>query len=98
MRDIVGAGTAKTAAGDVKVFFARNPDADCSFKPVAGDIQAEFLENLSADFLLKTSYGDAYTDFPVTLLPITSSATERRCLLLRFIRRNFEWSEERSRF
>jgi hypothetical protein len=78
MRDIVGAGTAKTAAGDVKVFFAKNPDADCSFKTVAGDIHVVFLENLSADFLLKARYGDAYSDFPVTLLPVQSSATEER--------------------
>ncbi len=78
MRDIVGAGTAKTAAGDVEVLFAKNPDADCSFKTVAGDIHVVFLEDLSADFLLKARYGDAYSDFPVTLLPVQSSATEER--------------------
>jgi hypothetical protein len=78
MRDIVGAGIARTAAGDVKVFFAKNPRADCSFKTVAGDIHVEFLENLSADFLVKTRYGDAYTDFPVTFLPVPSSVTEER--------------------
>jgi hypothetical protein len=78
MHDIIGAGTAKTAAGDVEVFFAKNPDSDCSFKTVAGDIHAVFLENLSADFLLKARYGDAYSDFPVTLLPVQSSATEER--------------------
>jgi len=78
MHDIIGAGTAKTAAGDVEVQFAKNPDSDCSFKTVAGDIHAVFLENLSADFLLKARYGDAYSDFPVTLLPVQSSATEER--------------------
>jgi len=78
MQDIVGAGTARTAAGDVEVQFAKNPDADCSFKTVAGDIHAVFLENLSADFLLKTRYGDAFSDFPVSLLPVQSSATEER--------------------
>jgi hypothetical protein len=78
MRDIVGAGTAKTAAGDVRVHFAKNPVSDCFFKTVAGDIHAVFLENLSADFLLNTRYGDAYSDFPVTLLPVQSSATEER--------------------
>ena len=78
MRDIIGAGTAKTAAGDVEVLFAKNPESDCSFKTVAGDIYAVFLKNLSADFLLKTRYGDAYSDFPVALLPVQSSATEER--------------------
>ncbi len=78
MRDIVGAGTATTAAGDVEVHFAKNPDSDCSFKTVAGDIHVAFLENLSADFLLKTRYGEAYSDFPVSLLPVQSSATEER--------------------
>ena len=78
MFDIIGAGTAKTASGDVEVHFAKNPDSDCSFKTVAGDIHAVFLENLSADFLLKARYGDAYSDFPVTLLPVLSSATEER--------------------
>jgi uncharacterized protein (UPF0335 family) len=78
MHDIIGSGTAKTAAGDVEVFFAENPDSDCSFKTVAGDIHAVFLENLSADFLLKARYGDAYSDFPVTLLPVQSSAVEER--------------------
>jgi DUF4097 and DUF4098 domain-containing protein YvlB len=78
MSDIVGAGTAKTANGDVKVLFAKNPDSDCSFKTVAGDIHVAFLKNLSADFILKTRYGDAYSDFPVSLLPVQSSATEER--------------------
>ena len=78
MHDIIGAGTAKTASGDVEVFFAKNPDSDCSFKTVAGDIHAVFLENLSADFLLKARYGDAYSDFPVILMPVQSSATEER--------------------
>jgi len=78
MNDIVGAGTARTANGDVKVLFAKNPDSDCSFKTVAGDIDVVFLKNLSADFLLKTRYGDAYSDFPVSLLPVQSSATEER--------------------
>ena len=78
MRDIVGAGTAKTAAGDVKVHFATNPVSDCFFKTVAGDIHAVFLENLSADFLLKVRYGDAFSDFPITYLPVQSSATEER--------------------
>lgn len=78
MRDIVGAGTATTAAGDVEVHFAKNPDSDCSFKTVAGDIHVVFLKNLSADFLLKARYGDAYSDFPVSLLPVQSSATEER--------------------
>jgi hypothetical protein len=78
MRDIVGAGTAKTAAGDVEVEFAKNPEADCTFKTVAGDIHVVFEKNLSADFLLKARYGDAYSDFPVILLPVQSSATEKR--------------------
>ncbi len=78
MRDIGGAGSARTAAGDVKVEFAKNPDADCSFKTVAGDIHVVFLDNLSADFLLKTRYGEAYSDFPVSYLPVQSSATEQR--------------------
>lgn len=78
MHDIIGAGTAKTAAGDVEVHFVKNPDSDCSFKTVAGDIHAVFLKNLSADFLLKTRYGDAYSDFPIILLPVQSSATEER--------------------
>jgi len=78
MQDISGSGTAKTAAGDVEVHFAKNPDAACTFKTVAGDIRASFPENLSADFLLKTRYGEAYSDFPVTLLPVQSSATEER--------------------
>jgi hypothetical protein len=78
MHDISGAGTAKTAAGDVEVHFAKNPVSDCSFKTVAGDIHAVFSANLSADFLLKARYGEAYSDFPVTLLPVQSSATEER--------------------
>jgi hypothetical protein len=78
MHDIAGAGTAKTAAGDVEVHFARNPESDCSFNTVAGDIHAEFLANLSADFILKARYGDAYSDFPVTLLPVKSSAIEEK--------------------
>jgi hypothetical protein len=78
MHDIIGSGTAQTAAGDVEVFFAKNPDADCCFKTVAGDIHAVFRENLSADFLLKTRYGDAYSDFPVSIFPVQSSATEER--------------------
>jgi hypothetical protein len=78
MHDISGAGTAETAAGDVEVHFAKNPESDCFFKTVAGDIHVAFLENLSADFLLKTRYGDAYSDFPVSILPVQSSATEER--------------------
>ena len=78
MNNIVGAGTAQTAAGDVKVDFAKNPDSGCSFKTVAGDIHVVFLENLSADFLLKTRYGEAYSDFPISFLPVSSSATEER--------------------
>jgi len=78
MRDIAGSGTAKTANGDVKIQFAKNPDADCSFKTVNGDVDVTFVNNLSADFLLKTRFGEAYSDFPVSLLPVQSAATEER--------------------
>jgi hypothetical protein len=78
MRDIVGAGTARTANGDVTVDFTKNPDSDCSFKTVNGDIDVTFVKNLSADFRLKTRFGDAYSDFPVSYLPVQSTATEER--------------------
>ena len=78
MRDIVGSGTAKTANGDVKVSFVKNPVSDCSFKTVNGDVDVTFVNNLSADFLLKTRFGDAYSDFPVSHLPVQSTATEER--------------------
>ena len=78
MHDIVGFGTAATANGDVKVSFAKNPDSDCTFKTVNGDIDVAFLRNLSADFRLKTRFGDAYSDFPISYLPVPSSATEER--------------------
>jgi hypothetical protein len=78
MHDIVGFGTARTANGDVKVRFAKNPDSDCSFKTVNGDVDVTFLKNLSADFRLKTRFGDAYSDFPVSHLPVQSTATEKR--------------------
>jgi len=78
MSNIAGFGTARTANGDVKVSFAKNPDSDCSFKTVNGDVDVTFVKNLSADFLLKTRFGEAYSDFPVSYLPVTSSATEER--------------------
>ncbi|UCE40470.1 MAG: DUF4097 family beta strand repeat protein [Candidatus Aminicenantes bacterium] len=78
MRDIAGSGTARTANGEVKIQFAKNPDSDCSFKTVNGDVDVTFEKNLSADFLLKTRFGEAYSDFPVSLLPVQSAATEER--------------------
>lgn len=78
MNEIAGSGTARTANGDVKVSFAENPAADCSFKTVNGDVDVTFLKNLSADFRLKTRFGDAYSDFPVSHLPIQSTAKEVR--------------------
>ena len=78
MRDIAGCGTAKTANGDITIQFVKNPDSDCSFKTVNGDVDVTFVNNLSADFLLKTRFGEAYSDFPVTVLPVPSTAKEER--------------------
>jgi hypothetical protein len=78
MRDIAGSGTVRTANGDVKIQFAKNPASDCSFKTVNGDVDVTFVKNLSADFLLKTRFGEAYSDFPVSHLPVQSTATEER--------------------
>jgi len=78
MSDISGSGIAHTVNGEIKMLFSKNPDSDCSFKTINGDIEVAFVKNLSADFRLKTFNGDAYSDFPVSYLPVSSSATEKK--------------------
>ncbi|MDH4217571.1 MAG: DUF4097 family beta strand repeat-containing protein [Candidatus Aminicenantes bacterium] len=78
MNEVSGSGIAHTVNGEIKVLFSKNPDSDCSFKTINGDIEVAFVKNLSADFQLKTFNGDAYSDFPVSYLPVRSSATETR--------------------
>lgn len=67
--EVAGAGSARTANGDVCVVFSKNPESNCSFKTVNGDVTISFQKNLSADFRLKTFTGDGYSDFPITYLP-----------------------------
>ena len=69
MESVAGSGRAHTVNGGVRVGFARNPAAACSFRTVNGDVETSFRDGLAADFRLKTMHGEAYSDFASTNLP-----------------------------
>lgn len=69
MESVAGSGKAYTVNGPVKVSFARNPAAKCSFRTVNGDVTLFFRDGLAADFKMKTFNGEAYSDFEVKALP-----------------------------
>jgi hypothetical protein len=69
MESVAGSGRARTVNGEVRVRFARNPAAPCSFKTVNGDVEASFRDGFAADLRLQTMHGKAYSDFASTKLP-----------------------------
>jgi hypothetical protein len=77
MMEVTGAGNAYTVNGGVKIFFSKNPQADCSFQTINGDIEIFFWEGLSADFRMKTFNGDAYSDFAFEYLPPRPAVSKR---------------------
>lgn len=78
MREVEGSGSVHTVNGPVKVTFARNPTGPTSFKSVNGTLDVSFRPGLAADVKMKTMNGQMFTDFPVTTLPVSSTAPERR--------------------
>ena len=74
---VSGAGNADTVNGDVRIAFARNPAAPCSFETVNGDIRMSFAANLGADFWLKTMHGEASSDFESVRLPAKPAQSEK---------------------
>jgi hypothetical protein len=70
MIDVAGSGSAAAVNGEVRVRFARNPAAACSFKSVNGDVEVAFRPGLRADFFFDTMNGEAYSDFPFVLQPL----------------------------
>jgi hypothetical protein len=78
MEDVAGGGEARTVNGPVRVRFAKNPTADCSFKTVNGDVEIAFRAGLGADVRMKTFNGKAFSDFEATLLPPSPIAKESK--------------------
>jgi len=76
MEDVAGSGDAHTVNGKVRVGFAKNPAADCSFRTINGDVELAFLAGLGADVKMKTFNGKAYSDFEATPLPASPAVKE----------------------
>ena len=75
---VAGTGEARTVNGGLRVGFARNPKASCSFKTINGDVELAFRDGLSADFKMKTFNGEAFSDFEVKSLPLQAVAPETK--------------------
>jgi DUF4097 and DUF4098 domain-containing protein YvlB len=78
MLDAGGSGRVYALNGDVKVTFRRNPRAESSFGSLNGQVDLFFQPDLSADLKMKTFNGEIFSDFPVSALPRTLAASERR--------------------
>ena len=78
MREIAGAGSARTVNGKVQAWYRGTPRAACSFKTVNGRVEVYFPPGLAADMQFKTLNGGVYTDFPVDYLPRAAGTAERR--------------------
>jgi hypothetical protein len=75
MRKLSGSGLAHTINGSVHVTFDKNPTEDSHFGSLNGEIDVTFRPDLSADLRFKSRNGGMYTDFPVTALPTTATAS-----------------------
>jgi hypothetical protein len=75
MTGIAGSGDAHTVNGPVSVRFSKNPSGPCSFKSINGQLDFYFQPELSADLRFKTFNGQIYSDFDVTPLAISPTAT-----------------------
>jgi DUF4097 and DUF4098 domain-containing protein YvlB len=78
MDDVEGSGRVYALNGNVVVKFARNPERTSYFGSLNGLVEAWFQPDFSADVRVKTFNGGIYTDFPVSYLPATAAAPERR--------------------
>ena len=78
LREIAGAGSARTVNGKVQVWYSGAPKAACSFKTVNGRVEVYFPPSLAADMQFKPLNGGVYTAFPVNYLPRAAGTAERR--------------------
>jgi hypothetical protein len=69
LREVTGAGSARTVNGPLHASFRRNPAADCELATVNGDLTVELQPGLGADLRYRTLNGEAWSDFAFTLLP-----------------------------
>ncbi len=78
LKGVAGSGEVYALNGDVRVEFARNPTASCSFGSLNGEVEVSFKDDLAADFRFKTFNGDVYTDFPVTHLQSRAATKQHK--------------------
>ena len=78
MNDVSGSGKVYALNGGVKVTFRDNPRERSSFGSLNGEVRVTFQPDLSADLRFKTFNGGVYTDFPVTYLPLSTTAAGER--------------------
>ncbi|HVS04500.1 MAG TPA: hypothetical protein VMT16_17185 [Thermoanaerobaculia bacterium] len=70
----VGAGTARTVNGPLRVRFAALPPGACEFASVNGAVDVGFPSGLEADLAFQTLNGEIWSDFPYTLQPAKVAA------------------------
>jgi hypothetical protein len=78
LREVAGAGSARTVNGSLVASFRRNPPADCELATVNGDLTVELQPGLGAEVRYRTLNGEAWSDFPFTLAPQAPVATGAR--------------------
>ncbi len=78
VRDVGGAGNAKTVNGELEVSFRKNPGADCEFSNVNGDVDVTFRSGLAAEVRFRTMNGEGWSDFPYTVVPVKPTVNESR--------------------
>jgi DUF4097 and DUF4098 domain-containing protein YvlB len=93
MTEAAGSGKVYALNGRVRVLFRDNPRGTSSFGSLNGEVRVTFQPDLNADLRFKTFNGGVYTDYPVTYLPITAAAGERRDG--KFVYKSNEWSAVR---
>jgi len=75
MNDVEGSGDVGTVNGSVTAVYKQNPSAASTFKTVNGKLDLYFQPQLNADFKVKTVNGKVFTDYEMTSIPVTTTAS-----------------------
>jgi DUF4097 and DUF4098 domain-containing protein YvlB len=77
LRNISGNAVVNTVNGDVTVTMTRvTPDKPMSFSSMNGDVDVTLPADIKANVKMKSQQGEIYSDFDITLKPVSQKAEE----------------------
>jgi hypothetical protein len=75
MDNVSGSGMVSTLNGKVKVTYTRNPAKDTKYHTLNGSVDIFFRGTPDADMQFKKLNGEIFTDFELTMLPVSGSSS-----------------------